>query len=220
MQQAPEYREQDQVRRDYVPQQPGQAYQGRAETGDTMTSARQGASRGWSDWVRWGPIWSGFFTIVSVLAILGALGTGIALTVWGANPNNAFAYGWSILTGIIAYFLGGWITARSAGVGGTGAALLNAGLTWALSLVAIIVVVIFGAGNAFGFIGGNLTGLLRGSGAGPSPGMVSGAVAQTAWITFATMVIGLILALIGGLVGAQRGLGERPGRRTAGRRAF
>ncbi len=215
MQQAPEYREQDQVRRDFVPQQPSPAYQGRSDTGDTTTSARQEAPRGWSDWVRWGPIWSGFFTILSVMAILGALGTGIALTVWGAAPNNAFAIGWAILTGIIAYFLGGWMAARSAGVGGTGAALLNAGLTWALSLVALLVLAVFGAGNALGFIGGNLTGLMRGFGGGAT----SGTVAQTAWATFASLVIGLILALIGGLVGARRVL-ERPGRHTVGRRAL
>lgn len=215
MQQAPEYREQDQVRREYAPQQAGPGSQGRAGMGEAMASERAGAARGWSDWVRWGPIWSGFFTIISVLAILGALGTGIALTVWGANPNNAFVYGWSILTGIIAYFLGGWVTARSAGVAGIGPAILNSGLTWALSLVAIVAVVIFGAGNAFGFIGGNLNGLLRGTG-GPTPGVISNAVAQTAWITFATLVIGLILAMIGGVVGSRRA----PAMGGRGRRAL
>jgi hypothetical protein len=149
--------------------------------------------------VRWGPIWSGFFTIVATLAILGALGTAIALSVWGSAGNNAFAYGWSILTGIIAFFLGGWVTARSAGVGGSGPAMLNAGLTWALSLVILLAVAVIGAGSAFGFLGGNLTTLLRGGG-----GPTTGSLTQTAWISFASLVIGLILAIVGGLVGARR----------------
>ncbi|HEU5367705.1 MAG TPA: hypothetical protein VFU69_04555 [Ktedonobacterales bacterium] len=202
MQQAPEYREQDQLRREYVPQQPAPGSQGQPAAGAPAAAGaavgREVAPVSWSDWVRWGPIWSGFFTILSTLAVLGALGAAIAFSVWHTTPNNAFVYGWSIMTGIIAYFLGGWITARAAGVGGSGPAMLNAGLTWALSLVAILVVALFGIGNAFGFIGSNLSVLLRG------PGPSSGSVAQTAWITFATLVIGLILALIGGLVGARR----------------
>ncbi|HLW00762.1 MAG TPA: hypothetical protein VKT82_19040 [Ktedonobacterales bacterium] len=210
MQQAPEYRDQDQLRREYTPQQPTPAYQGGPADAPVASSRQAGRANAaaasdrvgpgsWSDWVRWGPIWSGFFAIVSTLAVLGALGTAIALTVWRTTPNTAFGYGWSILTGIIAFFLGGWITARAAGVGGSGPAMLNAGLTWALSLVAILVIAIFGAGSAFGFIGGNLSVLLRGG-----PGLSAGSLAQTAWITFASLVIGLILAMIGGLVGARR----------------
>lgn len=201
MQQAPEYREQDQLRREYVPQQPNAANLGQPAASAPAaggTAAGRVAPVSWSDWVRWGPIWSGFFTILSTLAVLGALGTAIKFSVWGSSSIDAFVYGWSIMTGIIAYFLGGWIAARAAGVGGSGPAMLNAGLTWALSLVAILAVALFGLGNAFGFIGSNLTTLLRG------PGPTSGSVATTAWVTFATLVIGLILALIGGLAGAHR----------------
>jgi hypothetical protein len=54
---------------------------------------------------------------------------------------------------VLAYFLGGWVAARAAGVGGLGSALLNAVLTWALSLVALLLVVLLGAGNAFGVLG-------------------------------------------------------------------
>lgn len=211
MQQAPEYREQDQLRREYTPQQPNPTYQGGPADASAVPNRQAGAANApalanrqagpasWSDWVRWGPIWSGFFTIVSVLAIVGSLGAGIAFSVWHSSPNNAFAYGWSIMTGIIAYFLGGWVAARAAGVGGSGAAVLNAGLTWALSLIAILVVTLYGAGSAFGLLGSNLSTLLRG---GASP--ASGSLAATAWVTFASLVIGLILAMIGGLVGARR----------------
>ncbi len=215
MQQAPEYREQDQLRqeplrREYTPQQPNTAYQGGPADASAVSNRQAGranaaaasdrvAPASWSDWVRWGPIWSGFFTIVSVLAIIGSLGAAIAFSVWHASPNNAFAYGWSIMTGIIAYFLGGWVTARAAGVAGTGAAVLNAGLTWALSLIAILVVTIYGAGSAFGLLGSNLSVLLHGG-----PGVTNGSLATTGWVTFVSLVIGLILAMLGGMLGARR----------------
>ncbi len=208
MQQAPGYQEQDQsVRRQYIPQQPNGGYNGQRVPSvrgrPNLGADAQVGPVSWSDWVRWGPIWGGFFTIVSTLAILGALGAGIVFTVWGSSPPSAFNYGWAIFTGIIAYFLGGWVTARAAGVGGWGAAVLNGGLAWALSLVAIIGLVIVGAGNVIGFIGNNLYLLLHTSTNGVTPAAVTGTIAQTAWITFSALVIGLFLAMLGGLVGAR-----------------
>jgi hypothetical protein len=213
MQQAPEYQEQGQLRREYIPQQPNPVYQGQQAPGGPAAVNRQVGPLSWSDWVRWGPIWSGFFTIISTLAILGALGAGIALTAWGPNPSTAFNYAWLIFTGVVAYFLGGFVTARAAGVGGAGPAMLNGGLAWALSLVAILGLVIIGAGNVVGFIGNNLYLLLHTSVNGVTPSQVTGTLAETAWITFASLVIGLILAIVGGLAGA-RNLSTRWSRRT------
>lgn len=200
MQQAPSYNEPEQARRDYVPQQrypqtPVNAGAG----GAPVTGEHRTAPVSWTDWVRWGPIWGGFFTILSTLAILGSLGTAIGVSVWHADIPSAFTYGWFIMTGIIAYLLGGFVTSRASGVAGLGAAILNGGLAWALSLVALIVLVIFGAGNLIGFLGSNLAVVLRGVAAGP--GITPGDIATTAWITFASLVIGLILAIIGAIMG-------------------
>lgn len=192
MEQAPGFGEQERLRREYTPQQPTVPAQGQPAPG--TSAAGRVAPLSWSDWVRWGPIWSGFFTIVATLVVIGALGSGIGLTVWHAGVPSAFSIGWSILTGIIAYLLGGWVTARSAGVGGVGAAILNSALAWALSLVAFLVLVIIGAGNVFGFRGAT----------GVMPTSATGSMATAAWTTFATLVIGLILAIIGGVAGSRR----------------
>lgn len=194
MEQAPGYGEQERLRREYTPQQPTVPAQGQPAPGTSSTADRRVAPLSWSDWVRWGPIWSGFFTIVATSVVIGALGSGIALTIWHAGIPSAFTIGWSIMTGIIAYLLGGWVTARSAGVGGVGAAILNSALAWALSLVAFLVLVIVGAGNVFGFR----------TAAGGVPVGASGSMATAAWTTFATLVIGLILAIIGGIAGSRR----------------
>lgn len=204
MQQAPSYNEPEPARREYVPQQPysqtpanvGAGVGGAAAV--PAASERRTAPLAWSDWVRWGPIWGGFFAILSVLAILGSLGTAIGISVWHAGIPSAFSYGWYIMTGIIAYLLGGFITSRASGVAGLGAAILNGGLAWALSLVALIVLVIFGAGNLIGALGVNLAILLRG---GVGPGITPGGIATTAWVTFASLVIGLILTIIGAIAG-------------------
>ncbi len=203
MQQSPGYQEQEQLRREYIPQQPNVPYQGQPAPEASAAASRQAGALPWGDWVRWGPVWSGFFTIVATLVVLGALGAGIGLTVWGAAIPRAFSTGWSIFTGIIAYLLGGWVTTRSAGVGGVGAAILNSGLAWALSLVAFLVLVIIGASSLMGAPGA----------AGGMPAGRTDGVAETAWTTFVWLVVGLILAIIGGLIGTRR-LPARPGRRA------
>jgi hypothetical protein len=201
MQQAPSYNEPEQVRRDYVPQQQysPQTPAGAGTGGAAVTGERRIAPLSWTDWVRWGPIWAGFFTILSTLAIIGSLGTAIGVSVWHASIPSAFSYGWFIMTGIIAYLLGGYVTSRASGVAGLGAAILNGGLAWALSLVALIVLVLIGAGNIIGIFGYNLAVILRGGAAGP--GITPGNIATTAWVTFASLVIGLILAIIGAIAG-------------------
>jgi hypothetical protein len=204
MQQAPSYNEPEQVRRDYVPQQQRypQTPANVGAGGAPVTGERQAGPLAWADWVRWGPIWSGFFTVLATLAIIGSLGTAIGVSVWHANVPSAFSYGWYIMTGIIAYLLGGFVTSRASGVAGLGAAILNGGLAWALSLVALIVLVLFGAGNLIGVLGANLTVVLRGGFAGP--GITPGDIATTAWVTFASLVIGLVLAIVGAVMGMRR----------------
>ncbi len=206
MQQAPNYPEQEQIRRETLPQQsryqaPMPANLGAGPADLSPAAERQGGALAWSDWVRWGPIWGGFFTILSTLAVLGALGTAISLTIWGPTTSTAFDYAWAIFSGVVAYFLGGWVTARAAGVRGLGAAVLNSALAWALSLVAILALVLIGAGNVISVIGGNLYLLLRVSASGVTRADIASTLAQTAWITFVSLVIGLILAVCGGIVG-------------------
>jgi hypothetical protein len=199
MQQAPGYQDQE-MRRDYQPSERAAAPGPTPTAPGTARGAEQALA--WRDWVRWGPIWAGLLTIIATLTVIGSLGAAIAFSVWGATPNRAFTYGWSILTGILAYFLGGWVTARTAGVTGVGPAVLNAAMAWALSLVALFVLAIFGAGNAIGLLGSDLNQIM-GTAGGPTPGAAASA-AGAAWVTFATLVIGLILAMIGGAIGSHR----------------
>lgn len=204
MRQTPEAQEQDHLQREDRPQ-PSTAGTPRGPASDGAAGAhRRAGLQAWGDWVRWGPIWSGFFTIVSTLAILCTLGAGITLTVWGVHPNLVFVYAWSSFVGVMAYFLGGWVTVRSAGVGGSGAALLNSGLAWALSLIVILALLVFGVFSLVGFLGNNLYLLLNVPARGVTPSEVVGTLAGIAWVAFIALVIGLALTLAGGFASARQ----------------
>jgi hypothetical protein len=90
------------------------------------------------DRVRWGPIMAGTFAALTALAILSTLGTAVGLSAYdpGDDPRR-FALGagaWGIISMLIAFFFGGWITARSSAVRGSGNGLLNGFLVGAVTI--------------------------------------------------------------------------------------
>jgi len=207
MQQASDYPGQHPIGREYVPQPPVVSYQ------PPVASAASGiAARAAGDWVRWGPIWAGLITVISMLVLLSALGAAIELSIWGTNSNTTFTYGWISITGFVAYLLGGWIAGRSSGVAGRGASVLNGGLVWALSIVVLLLLlfisVLVGIASVLGGIG--LPFVLTLTALGAKPQLLGGVGPQTAaWITFIALAVALVLAAFGGMVGARRGLRVR-----------
>jgi hypothetical protein len=85
------------------------------------------------DRVRWGPIFAGLVTAISAQLVLSGIGAAVGLSTIansGAPRSNADAIGsavgiWSIISLLIALFLGGWITARACGPMNRGTALLD-----------------------------------------------------------------------------------------------
>jgi hypothetical protein len=91
------------------------------------------------DRVRWGPILAGTFAALTTLAILGTLGAAIGLSSYDRgqdDPRNfAMASGvWGIISTIIAFALGGWVTARAAAVRGRSNGFLNGALVAAVGI--------------------------------------------------------------------------------------
>ena len=82
-----------------------------------------------TDRVRWGPILAGTFAALTALAVLSTLGAAIGMTAYDAGDDaRRFAIGsgiWGILTMILAFGFGGWLTARSAAIRGHDNGLLN-----------------------------------------------------------------------------------------------
>lgn len=115
------------------------------------------------DIVRWGPIFAGLFTAIATQLVLSALGAAVGLSTIagsGAPRSNLGDVGsavgiWSIISLLIALFMGGWVTARAAGPMNKSSALLNATILWATTLAISAWLLSSGVSGAFGLVAAN-----------------------------------------------------------------
>ncbi|HSM82451.1 MAG TPA: hypothetical protein VLS96_12230 [Nodosilinea sp.] len=112
------------------------------------------------DLVRWGPIFAGLVIAIATQLVLTGLGAAVGLTsIAGSDvaQNNAGDVGaavgiWSIISLLIALFLGGWITARACGPMNRKTALLNGAILWATTLAVSALLLSSGVAGAFGLV--------------------------------------------------------------------
>lgn len=115
------------------------------------------------DRVRWGPIISGLVVALATQLILSALGAAIGssfLAGSGAPRSNAPGVGtgvgiWSIISLLIALFIGSWVAARACGPMNRNTALLNGAILWATTLALSSWLVASGVSGAFGVAASN-----------------------------------------------------------------
>lgn len=115
------------------------------------------------DRVRWGPIISGLVVALATQLILSALGAAIGATFLagsGAPRSNAPEVGtsvgiWSIISLLIALFVGSWVTARASGPMNRSTALLNGAILWATTLALGSWLLASGVTGAFGIAASN-----------------------------------------------------------------
>lgn len=184
------------------------------------------------DRVRWGPIMAGLVTALTSLLLLSLLGLAIGLTV--VNAGDAAAQGgapeglgrnsaiWGAISGLIAFFLGGWVAGHSSAVFDRGWGALNGALVFLVAVPVILWLASMGLGTVLGSIG-NLAGSLN-----PDPGTVQNVANQasqaaqnaqpvdvaraasnarnTAWGTLLGMVLALGASAAGGMSGTRREL--------------
>ncbi|WP_017716925.1 hypothetical protein [Kamptonema formosum] len=172
------------------------------------------------DRVRWGPIFAGIVVAISTQLILSALGAAIGLSV-GAAGSDARAVGtglgiWSIISLLIALFLGSWVMARTCGPMNSKTAMLNGAILWATTLAVSAWLLASGVSGAFGVVASNAGEILN-------PAQVPGGAdlnapnidavqarniarnsAQAAWGFIFGSLLGLIASLIGASLGARK----------------
>lgn len=115
------------------------------------------------DRVRWGPIISGLVVALATQLILSALGAAIGSTFLagsGAPRTNAPGVGttvgiWSIISLLIALFVGSWVAARACGPMNRNTALLNGAILWATTLALSSWLLASGVTGAFGIAASN-----------------------------------------------------------------
>jgi hypothetical protein len=132
------------------------------------------------------------------MLVLSVLGAAVGWTVGIDGTLGGPEIGWGIFTAVAAFFLGGYVAGRTATVSGPVFAALNGALVWALALVVTLLLVALGIGAA--------AGILNAFGIGDSgfAEFFGDNAGDRLWWTFGAMVIGLIVASLGGLLGAPR----------------
>lgn len=91
-----------------------------------------------TDRVRWPAVLAGLFMAVSVLALLSVLGLAIGLSSYDAyDSGRTFAIGsgiWAIVSALIAFFVGGFVAAKTSALRGRETALWNGAVVWAVAI--------------------------------------------------------------------------------------
>lgn len=184
------------------------------------------------DRVRWGPIAAGLATALTSLLMLSLLGLAIGLTV--VNAGDAAAQGaapdglgrnsaiWGAISGLIAFFLGGWVAGHSAAVFNRGWGALNGALVFLVGVPVILWLASMGLGTVLGSLGGlagslnpdagtvqNVADQARQAAQNTQPIDVARAASNarnTAWGTLLGLVLALGASTVGGMAGTRREL--------------
>lgn len=174
------------------------------------------------DRVRWGPIFAGLVIAISMQLVLSGIGAALGLsTIAGSDAprSNANEVGsavgyWSIISLLIALFLGGLTTARACGPMNRNTAILNGGILWATTLAISAWLLTSGVSGTFGLVlsnAGDIIDQAQQSGANlpaTTPNVtaqetrnIAGNAAKIGW----SFAFGSLLSLIASLVGATVG---------------
>jgi hypothetical protein len=115
--------------------------------------------------VQWGPIVAGVIAAIVIFLLMTILGIALGASVLDpantAGQIGTWAAVWGALTAIVAFFLGGWIAARTAAVDGAFAGVMNGLTVGAAGLLLIIWLTASGLGNLFGTIGSTVGAVLN-----------------------------------------------------------
>jgi hypothetical protein len=159
--------------------------------------------------VQWGPILAGTVTNLFLTMLLTAFGLaigasafkpGIDITKWGTRAGV-----WGIVTIIVAFFVGGWVAAKTAAVGGMFPGLMNGLIAGGLTLLFLVVLAASGVANYAGFLGANLndiSGFVQSAANGATgTAKTFNDIENGAWGTFIGLLVAIVAAGLGGIVG-------------------
>ncbi|MCZ2837349.1 permease [Modestobacter sp. VKM Ac-2985] len=157
------------------------------------------------DRVRWGPVWAGLIVAVPTFLLL-ELAT-FALGWWDVGGGGSNEANWiSGVVGLIAFFLGGLTAGASALWRGISDGLLHGILVWALGVVTIVFLTLFGGGALFGSLANVITQVGSFSQANlPDVQAASALETVRSGASWAVLGLGLSIAAsaLGGVLGAK-----------------
>lgn len=161
------------------------------------------------DSTRWGPVWAGLITALTIFLLLQLLAIGLGLVGIGPQEQGFGSGLVSAILGLLAFFVGGLVAGITSAVRGPMPGLVNGFLVWALGVVAIVLLSSLGLGQIFGALGnvvgqvGVLQNVQQGGANVPdvNPSQVASAVRSGALGAFFGLLLSAVAAAIGGLIG-------------------
>jgi hypothetical protein len=164
------------------------------------------------DRVQWGPIIAGAVSGLVAMLVLTVLGLAIGASAFEPDTDlsdwDTWAGVWGGLSAVIAFFVGGWVAARTAAVEGSFAGLMNGLMAGATILLVLTLLTATGLTNLIGFVGGNLAtiadyavDIAQGETAAADAQAAFDNMRDAAWGTLVTLVLALAAAALGGVLG-------------------
>ncbi len=167
------------------------------------------------DRIRWGPIIAGIFVAIATQLILSALGAAVGLSVGATGGALGI---WSIVSLLLALFIGSWVAASGSAPMNRKTALLQGLILWATTLALSAWLLASGVSGAFGVAASNAGEVLNQvqQPGGPTvpnqvPNIsnsqlkeVADVSGKAAWYFIIGSLLGLVASLIGASVGAKK----------------
>src|SRR3569623_1934867 len=108
----------------------------------------------WRSLISWGAIIAGLFFVITASWLLFLLGSAIGVSIADASDMEAIGKGfglgaaiWIVLSGIISFFLGGWVAARLSGRPDDNDGVLHGLTMWSVATVVMLVLGSWGIGS-------------------------------------------------------------------------
>jgi len=170
------------------------------------------------DSVRWGPIVAGLVTALTTFLLLSLLAVGIGLTAAdpgsGTADTQAIGIGGAItgaIIGLVSFFLGGLVAARTSATVGRPAGALNGFLVWALGVIVILALGALGLSTILGAAGNIIgqTGVPSVDTPNVDANAAADALRNSALGAFISLAIPALAATLGGAVGVASEVDDR-----------
>jgi hypothetical protein len=182
------------------------------------TDAEASALLAARDSVRWGPIVAGLVTALTTFLLLSLLAVGIGITAVdpanGTTDTSALGLGSAItgaIIGLVSFFIGGLVAARTSAAVGRPAGALNGFLVWALGVIVILALGALGLSSILGAAGNIIgqTGVPSVNAPTVDATTAADTLRNSALGAFISLAIPALAATIGGAVGVASHVDDR-----------
>jgi hypothetical protein len=165
------------------------------------------------DRIRWGAVWTGALTTVTLYVVLQLLFFALGWLDLGNEGSGTTTAVVSGVLALVAFFLGGMATGASALWKRANDGMVNGVVTWAATVLGLLLLAVIGGGALAGGLAdvAAQSGALQNPAAGVDPATATAAARQSAGWTALALGLSVVAAAVGGSIGAKLwpGHGER-----------